>query len=84
MIADKKIMAKDVRALPAGSVVQLHFYNRRGLHDWKDYTVVKSGPRKKVMVEKGIGQRDRKELEIKDYPNKWYVLVKTGEKLRRT
>lgn len=73
---NQRLTPEEVRKLPAGSVVQLHSLDRRGLHQWIDLTVVKSGPRKKILVARNAWSGEKIEKEIKAYPKAYYVLVR--------
>ena len=69
--AKKRMTAAEVRALPAGTRVNLHGQDRFGVPSWLECTVVQSG-KKKVLAYLDTDMSTVTK-PIRDYPNKYYT-----------
>lgn len=72
-----KLTAAQVRALPVGTRVDLHGYDRYGIPQWLECTVAQSGKKKVLTYREVDGTRAVK--AIKDYPNKYYTHADRGQ-----
>lgn len=73
MLNEKQLTAAEVKALPVGTEVTLHGYDRRGNHVRRDCTIVQSGKTKKLRSFDWY-RGETKIESIVDRPRKWYTV----------